>query len=74
MTSSVVSEMTSSDARRARRRAKLSQREVGEAIGLSEAAYQAWEAGRRALPWERTPADVFEAIRRLAAEREEEQP
>lgn len=58
--------MTNLDARRARRRAQLTQAEIAEQLGMSMASYHEWERGRRALPWERTVHDVMEAIRILA--------
>lgn len=57
--------MTGPDARRARRRAKLTQAEVAGAIGITVAAYSKWETGQRGLAFERTPLEVFEAIEKL---------
>jgi len=61
--------MTSQDARRLRRRAKIKQTEVAERIGLTRTAYEAWENGRRGLAFDRTVLEVFEAIRALASEK-----
>ena len=59
--------MSNRDAWRARRRAKLTQREVAAELDIAEVSYGKWENGERGLAWGRTPQEVFEAIERLKA-------
>ncbi|MCR4339174.1 MAG: helix-turn-helix domain-containing protein [Gemmatimonadaceae bacterium] len=59
--------MTSEEARRTRRRAKLTQAQVAAALKISTFSYRRWEAGQVPLPYERTILDVFEAIDTLKA-------
>ena len=59
--------MTNQDARRLRRRAKLSQKQIADELDIPRESYTRWETGARGLPWERTVAEVFEAIDRLGA-------